>query len=472
MLDLLPFQADFLAGAFAPGIRTAILSLPRGQGKSFLSAHALTRCLTPGDVLHVPGSEYLLCAGSIEQARLCYRFVRTALEPTGAYRFIDSATRIGITHLASNTRLRVLSSKGKTAMGVVGCPLLVADEPGSWETIGGELLHDAIQGAQGKPGSAMRVIYTGTVAPSRSGWFADLVERGSHKSVFVMALQGNLKRWDSWPEIKRCNPLMATFAESRSVLLDERDEARRDPRLKARFCSYRLNVPSQDESTTLLTVEDWQNVLKRAVPDAVGRPIVGIDLGQGRAWSAACGVWRSGRVEVLAVAPGLPSLADQEKRDRVPAGTYQRLVDSGALHLADGLRVPKPGQLVELVTERWGRPAVMLCDRFRLPELMDCANGFKVVPRASRWSEASFDIRALRSMAADGDLAVEDRSRAILTASLAATVVKNDDGGSVRMVKDSANCGRDDVSAALLLACGAAARSASSRPRKIYLGKV
>ena len=155
-----------------------------------------------------------------------------------------------------------------------------------------------------------------------------------------MALQGNLKRWDSWPEIKRCNPLMATFAESRSVLLDERDEARRDPRLKARFCSYRLNVPSQDESTTLLTVEDWQNVLKRAVPDAVGRPIVGIDLGQGRAWSAACGVWRSGRVEVLAVAPGLPSLADQEKRDRVPAGTYQRLVDSGALHLADGFEFP------------------------------------------------------------------------------------------------------------------------------------
>ena len=471
-MDLLPFQKTFLAGAFAPGIRTAIFSLPRGQGKSFLAAHALTRCLTPGDVLHVPGSEYLLCAGSIEQARLCYRFVRTALEPTGEYRFIDSATRIGITHLKSNTRLRVLSSKGKTAMGLVNCPLLVADEPGSWETIGGELLHTAIQGAQGKPGSPMKVLYTGTISPSVTGWFADLVERGSHKSVFVMALQGDLKRWDEWKEVLRVNPLMRTFAESRSVLRDELDEARRDPRLKARFCSYRLNVPSQDESTTLLTVEDWQNVLKRAVPDAVGRPIVGIDLGQGRAWSAACGVWRNGRVEVLAVAPGLPSLADQEKRDRVPTGTYQRLVSDGTLHVADGLRVPKPGQLVELVNERWGRPAVILTDRFRLPELMDCANGCKIVPRASRWSEAAADIRALRSMAADGDLAVEDRSRSLLTASLAATVVKNDDGGNVRMVKDSSNCGRDDVSAALLLACGAAARSASSRPRKVYLGKV
>ena len=357
-------------------------------------------------------------------------------------------------------------------MGLVNCPLLVADECGSWEVVGGELLHTAIQGAQGKPGSPMKVIYTGTVAPSTSGWFHDLVERGSHKSVYVQSLQGNLKKWDEWSEIKRCNPLMATFAESRSVLLDERDEARRDPRLKARFCSYRLNVPSQDESTTLLTVEDWQNVLKRPVPAAAGRPIVGLDLGQGRAFSAACGIWRNGRVEVLAVAPGIPSLADQEKRDRVPPGTYQRLVDSGALHVADGLRVPKPGQLVELVNERFGRPALILCDRFRLPELMDVANGCRILPRASRWSEASADIRALRSMAADGNLAVEDRSRAILTASLAVTTIKNDDSGSFRMVKDSANCGRDDVSAALLLACGAAARSSSSRPRRIYLGKV
>ena len=102
----------------------------------------------PGDDLYVPGAEYLLCAASIEQARLCFRFIRAALEPLGGYRFIDSATRIGITHLRTFTRLRVLSSNGKTAMGIVGCPMLVADEPGSWEVTGGQLMHDAIQTAQ------------------------------------------------------------------------------------------------------------------------------------------------------------------------------------------------------------------------------------------------------------------------------------------------------------------------------------
>ena len=127
------FQKTFIKRALAPGVDVAALSIPRGNGKSWLAAHLLTRCLTPGDDLHVPGSEYLLCAASIDQARLCYRFIRMKLEETGEYLFTDNSTRIGIVHRRSNTRLRVLSSNGKTAMGIVNCPLLVADEPGSWE---------------------------------------------------------------------------------------------------------------------------------------------------------------------------------------------------------------------------------------------------------------------------------------------------------------------------------------------------
>ena len=147
MIQLEPFQKRFIANATKPKIDRAAFSLPRGNGKTFLAAHLLTRALTPTDPLHVPGSEYLLCAGSIEQARLCFRFIRAALEPTGHYRWLDSATRIGITDKRDNTRLRVLSSNGKTAMGIVNCPLLVADEPGSWEVNGGQLMADAIDTA-------------------------------------------------------------------------------------------------------------------------------------------------------------------------------------------------------------------------------------------------------------------------------------------------------------------------------------
>ena len=74
MVELRPFQRTFIRRALAPGIDVAALSIPRGNGKSWLAAHLLQRALTPGDSLHVPGSEYLLCAASIEQARLVYRF--------------------------------------------------------------------------------------------------------------------------------------------------------------------------------------------------------------------------------------------------------------------------------------------------------------------------------------------------------------------------------------------------------------
>ena len=212
---------------------------------------------------------------------MCYRFIRADLEPTGTYRFIDSVTRLGIIHKLTNTRLRVLSSNAKIAMGIVG----------------GTMMDDAIQTAIGKPGSDMKVIYIGTLAPATGGWWHELVEGGTRGSTYVQSLQGDLEKWDTWPEIKRVNPLTAISPSFRRRLLQERDDARGDTRLKARFLSYRLNLPSADESTMLLDVADWELMTFRSVPQRSGRPIVGVDLGSGRAWSSAVAVWENGRPE-------------------------------------------------------------------------------------------------------------------------------------------------------------------------------
>ena len=107
MVELRTFQRRFIKEATRPSVDTAALSIPRGNGKSFLAGHLLTRALNPGDVLFLKGTESVLCAASIEQARIVFRFVRAALEPTGEYRFLDSNTRIGITHTPTNTKLRV-----------------------------------------------------------------------------------------------------------------------------------------------------------------------------------------------------------------------------------------------------------------------------------------------------------------------------------------------------------------------------
>lgn len=130
--------------AAAPGVEVAAASWPRANGKSWTGAALLARSLTPGDELFVPRAENLLVSGSIEQARVVFRFVREMLGEEG-YRYLDSFTRIGVTHKASLTRLRVMSSDAKRALGIVGARLIVGDEPGSWDASKGQRMHDSGQ---------------------------------------------------------------------------------------------------------------------------------------------------------------------------------------------------------------------------------------------------------------------------------------------------------------------------------------
>ena len=457
-----------MSRAMAPGIETAAWSAPRGNGKSYLCGVILARALTPSHPWFQEGMESILVSGSFEQARIVYRYVRGFLGEPG-YKYADSANRIGVVHRATRTRLRVISSSGKRAMGLgVDNPLIVADEPGAWEVNNGQLLHAAIQGSLGKPGQDTRAIYVGTIAPSSRGWWADMLADGSYGTTYIRLLQGDPAKWDKWGEIRRCNPLVNISAKFRKRILGERDKARTDSRRKAEFLSYRLNQPSADESTTLLTTDDWLLVCSRPVPVPEGRPLVGIDLGRGRAFSAGVGLWPNGRCQAVAVVGGIPSLESREKTDRVPSGTYARLVDLGVLHVVEGIREPDPKVLVDLVRP-WS-PRRFIADRQQIDKLKDSARGIRVEERVTRWFGATYDIDALRKIARDGPLACEEDSRSLLTVSLAATVVKNDDGGSTRIIKKdpSNNTGRDDVSSALTLAAGAMKRT--RKQSGLYLG--
>ena len=44
----------------------------------------------------------------------------------------------------------------------------------------------------------------------------------------------------------------------------------------------------------------------REVPERDGRPVVGVDLANGRAWASAVAWYGNGRTEALAVCPGIP----------------------------------------------------------------------------------------------------------------------------------------------------------------------
>ena len=336
MVELRRFQTDFLGNAMRPDIDMACLSLPRANGKSWLAGHLAARIMDPDDELFRAGTESVVIAPSLNQGRIVYRFARDFLGDNPDYRYADSFTLCQIVHKPTKTVLQVRSSNAKGALGLVNTPWVICDEPGAFNVNEGEAMFDAISTATGKPGSPLKALFIGTLAPAQGGWWHDLVGGGSKGSTYVKLLQADPDKWASWPEIRKANPLTAVSPDFRRTLLEERDQARGDTRLKARFLSYRLNVPSSDESAILLTVDDWKLAEARPVGLPAGRPIVGIDLGSGRAWSAAVAMWESGRIAALAVSPGIPDLDEQERRDLVPRGVYHKLLANGSLTLGPG----------------------------------------------------------------------------------------------------------------------------------------
>ena len=274
-----------------------------GLGKTFIAAWLLARCLTPGDSLYTAGREVVLGASTLEQARLTYGFIREWLEPTGEYRFIDSAQRgLGIVHKATNTRLRAISiqrkrfSFGLVRVSVPSC----IDEPGAlgdsrWANAGRFAIHGARQGwfqTQGYP-DRNACAYGGQRRALVARPRLTTEPRGGHTYSTSRAISNHGTRW---PTIRRANPLINLDAHTRKVVLEERDAAQGWTRgLKARFLSpTALTFQARDESAMLLTVDDWKAVERRPVPEADGKPIVGADLGGGRAWSAAVAVFPIG----------------------------------------------------------------------------------------------------------------------------------------------------------------------------------
>ena len=164
---LAPFQKRFIAGATSPGIRKAIMSGPRGIGKSSLSGELLAAAVHPDGPLFRAGGESVLLASSLEQARITFQFLRRFVGEDG-FRFSDSGQRVAVTHASTNTRVRVASSDAKRAFGLgANTPLVVGDEPAAWLDRAGSLMYDALETSGGK--AEMRLILIGTRGAGRRG---------------------------------------------------------------------------------------------------------------------------------------------------------------------------------------------------------------------------------------------------------------------------------------------------------------
>ena len=129
-LKVLGWQRRFIAGAFAPGVQSAALSVGRGNGKTALLSGIAAATLD--GPLAVPRGETIIVASSFSQARIAFDHVRAfmaeQLRDRRRWRVMDTAQQASIEDRDTGARLKVIVSDPKRAHGLA--PVLVlADVP-------------------------------------------------------------------------------------------------------------------------------------------------------------------------------------------------------------------------------------------------------------------------------------------------------------------------------------------------------
>ena len=225
---------------------------------------------------------------------------------------------------------------------------------------------------------------------------------GSGDATHVVLLQADPDRWESFDEVLRVNPVASVNPHLRRALEREHKSALESDRAARTFRQFRLNIPGEKvDSQPLITSAEWERVCTKPIPEISGKPVIGLDLGGTRSWSAACALWPSGRIESWALAPGFPLLSDQEKEDQVAPDSYSELVRSGGLAVDEGQHVPS---IERLLARIWAwEPLAIVCDNYRAPELHQVVSGRtpRVIERArSPAGKRQATFKALRSATA------------------------------------------------------------------------
>ena len=243
--------------------------------------------------------------------------------------------------------------------------------------------------------------------------------------------------------------------------------------MMAAFKALRLNMGVPDTvENTLLSAEVWERI-EIEVLNPSGEYVLGVDLGQNAAMSAAAAYWTdTGGLDAVAVFPETPNLDQRGLHDGV-GPLYVRCKERGELFQA-GHRVSDIGALLGECQRRWGYPAAIVCERWREAELRQVldAVGFPVCPvvvRGQGFKDGGQDVREFRSACLGGK--VSPVKSLLMRSAMSGARVTTDPAGNSKLAKGGegrrTRC-RDDAVAAAILAVAEgmrrAKRKAQSKP--------
>ena len=467
---VLPWQRRFLAG-FERTDGDVSLSISRGAGKSTLIAGLA--CATVDGPLAQRRAETVIVASSFTQGRIVYEHVLAFLRELGhdlddrkAWRLQDSQNAATVEYRPTGARVRCLGSDPARAHGLAPA-LVVADEPSQWPGTTSERMRAALVTSMGKIDGS-RFVALGTRPADASHWFQTMLDGGAAYSQCHAAAE------DDPPFQRRtwlkANPSLPIMPALEKRIRQEAADAKRDPSMLAGFKALRLNLGLDDTlQSTLLDAGTWERAEGEAEPR--GPYVLGIDLGGSASMSAAVAYWpASGKLAAFGCFPRDPDLRERGLRDGC-GRLYMDMLRRDELILAGGRVADVAGLLAEVV-KRWGAPACIGADRWRVKELADALDAARfprvpLVERGQGYRDGGEDVNDFRTATLRGRV-VPLRSL-LMRSAMGEARVAMDAAGNAKLMKFGAgkrSRGRDDAASAAVLAVAIGERRARTAPRR------
>ena len=466
------WQKDIIRSIYDPQtedgrriVRTALITMPRKQGKTELAAAlALFHLLADGEL----NGQIYSAAADKHQASIVFNaaaaMVRADPELAALVNIVESTKRI--VHYASGSFYQALSSDARTKHGF-NASALICDELAQWPK---RDLYDVLTTSTAARAQPLTVAIS-TTSSDPTHVMSELLEYGRkvnsgiiedptfHATIYQAPADA-----DPWDEAvwHACNPALGDF-RSLEEMRTFAERAKRIPSLESVFRNLYLNQPV-DADKRFLSSADWD---AGAVPVDIealdGRPCYGgLDLSSTTDLTALvlvfpddndppnydvlCWFWSAG-----------DSLRERGDRDRVP---YQTWRDQGFLEAPPGRAIDK-GWVVARLADVMNRFDVrgIAYDRWRIQELKkslaDEGLDVPLIDWGQGFASMGPAVDALETAVLNGRL--RHGGHPVLRWNAANACISMDPAGS-RKIDKARSIGRIDGLVALAMAIGLAAR--------------
>lgn len=465
---LAPWQKRFLRG-FLQADGDCALSIARANGKSTLIAGIALAALE-GPLME-PNAEVVVAASSFDQGKIvfnhCLAFMGDRVHDNKLWRLQDSTNRAIITNRRTGASLRCIGSDPKRMHGMAP-RLVIGDELAQWEQGKIDRALAALETSMGKI-EGSRAIWIGTRPDAPEHPFERFLTGGCEfAQVHAASADDPPFQQRTW---RKANPSLPFMPDLLTQLKREAKRARKEPQALASFRALRLNMGVSDVvENVLLSADVWRDIEAETPP--VGRQyVLGLDLGQNAAMSAAAAFWTdTGGLDAFAVFPQEPHLLDRGRADGVDR-LYVECFNRRELIQA-GLKVSDVGELLEETLRRWGPPVAIVCDRWREAELREALakNEYPrcpVVVRGMGFLDGGQDVREFRAACLDGH--VTPARSLLMRSAMSGARVTTDPAGNSKLAKGGQGRrprARDDAVAAAILAIAEGRRIAKREARR------